>query len=190
MTVVVAVRKNDRAVIAADSAQSDGSLLVPRHFYLNFTKLRRCGECWLGSAGWSATADALDSIVREHGGELDFRSRAATFESARRIHRLLKEGYFVETQEDKEQPVESSQIDVLILGPAGIFEFESYRSVSEYARYWAIGSGQGLALGAMHALYDRLDDPKEIARAAVEAACALDDACRMPLEYRRVRLRS
>lgn len=190
MTVIVAVRKNERAVIAADSAQSDGALLVPRHFYLNFTKLRRCGECWLGSSGWSATADALDSIVREHGGELDFRSRAATFESARRIHRLLKEGYFVETQEDKEQPVESSQIDVLILGPAGIFEFESYRSVSEYARYWAIGSGQGLALGAMHALYDRLDDPKEIARAAVEAACALDDSCRLPLEYRRVRLRS
>ena len=190
MTVIVAVRKDDRAVIAADSAQSDGSLLVPQHFYRDFSKLRGCGECWLGSAGWSATADALDSIVRDHADALDFSSRAATFESARRIHRLLKKGYFIETQEDKEQPVESSQIDVLILGPAGIFEFESYRSVSEYSRYWAIGSGKILALGAMHALYDRLGDPKDIACAGVEAACALDEACRLPFEYRRVRLRS
>ena len=74
----------------------------------------------------------------------------------------------METQEDKEQPVESSQLDALIVGPAGIFEFESYRSVSEYARYWAIGSGKTLALGAMHAVYDLLGDPLDIARAGVE----------------------
>ena len=189
MTVIVAVRKGEHAVIAADSAQSDDSLVVPKHFYRGYSKLHRCGGCWLGAAGWSATVDALDSIIREHGEELDFSSRAATFESARRIHRLLKEGYFVETQEDKEQPVESSQLDALIVGPTGVFEFESYRSVSEYARYWAIGSGRTLALGAMHALYDRLPDPEDIARAGVEAACELDEACRLPMEHRRVRLR-
>ena len=189
MTVIVAVRKDGRAVIAADSAQSDGSMVVPAHFYRDYTKLQRCGECWLGSSGWSATVDALESIIRCHGQDLDFTSRRATFESARRIHRLLKDEYFVETQEEKEQPVESSQLDALILGPAGIFEFESYRSVSEYARYWAIGSGKTLALGAMHAVYARLSDPVEIARAGVEAACELDEGCRLPMEYRCVDLR-
>ncbi len=189
MTVVVAVRKDAGAVIAADSAQSDGSMVVPAHFYRDHTKLLQCGDCWLGSSGWSATVDALESIVRGHGAKLDFTSRAATFESARRIHRLLKDEYFVETQEDKEQPVESSQVDALIVGPAGIFEFESYRSVSEYARYWAIGSGKTLALGAMHAVYDLLGDPLDIARAGVEAACELDEGCRLPMEHVRVDLR-
>lgn len=189
MTVIVAARKASCAVIAADSAQSDGSLVVPAHFYRNHTKLLRCGECWLGSSGWSATVDALESIVRRHGEELEFGSRAATFETARRIHRLLKDEYFVETQEDKEQPVESSQLDALIVGPTGIFEFESYRSVSEYARYWAIGSGKALALGAMHAVYERLADPLEIVRAGVEAACELDEGCRLPMEHRVVGLR-
>ena len=189
MTVIVAVRKGAQAVIAADSAQTDGALVVPAHFYRSYTKLLRCGECWIGSSGWSATADALESIIGRHGGDLDFSSRTATFESARRIHRLLKDEYFVETQEDKEQPVESSQLDALILGPSGIFEFESYRSVSEYAHYWAIGSGKTLALGAMHALYPRLEDPLDIARAGMEAACELDEGCRMPMEHQRVELR-
>ena len=188
MTVIVAVRKGERAVIAADSAQSDGSLVVPAHFYRDFTKLLRCGECWLGSSGWSATVDALESIIRSHDRELDWSSRRATFESARRIHRLLKDDYFVETQEEKEQPVESSQLDALIVGPAGIFEFESYRSVSEYSRYWAIGSGKTLALGAMHAVYERLSDPMDIAVAGVEAACELDEGCRLPMEHRCVNL--
>ena len=130
-------------------------MVVPAHFYRDYTKLQRCGECWLGSSGWSATVDALESIIRCHGAGPRLQLPvAATFESARRIHRLLKDEYFVETQEEKEQPVESSQLDALIVGPAGIFEFESYRSVSEYARYWAIGSGKTLALGAMHAVYD------------------------------------
>ena len=189
MTVIVAVRKGARAVIAADSAQSDGSLVVPVHFYRDFTKLLRCGECWLGSSGWSATVDALESIIRSHDRELDWSSRRATFDSARRIHRLLKDDYFVETQEEKEQPVESSQLDALIVGPAGIFEFESYRSVSEYSRYWAIGSGKTLALGAMHAVYERLSDPMDIAVAGVEAACELDEGCRLPVEHRCVDLR-
>ena len=107
---------------------------VPAHFYRSYTKLQQCGDCWLGSPGWSATVDALESIIRRHGKDLDFSSRSATFESVRCIHRLLKDEYFVETQEDKEQPVESSQLDALIVGPDGILEFESYRSVPEYAR--------------------------------------------------------
>ena len=188
MTVVVGVQKGARAVIAADSAQSDGGLLVPQRYYRGYLKLQRCGACWLGVAGWSATADALESIIRNHLEELDFGSRAAVFETTRVIHRLLKDEYFVETREDKEQPVESSQLEALIVGPGGIFEFDGYRSVSEYAHYWAIGSGATLALGALHASYDRYRDPKDIARVAVAAACEFDDACLLPMDYRRVKL--
>ena len=188
MTVIVAVRKGERAVIAADTSQGDGGMLVPRRYYRDYTKLRKCGRCWLGVAGWSATADALDSILRHHGKELAFSSNAEVFESARTIHRLLKDEYFVETREERDQPVESSQVSALIVGPAGIFEFESYRSVSAYARYWALGSGKSLALGAMHAVYDRYKDPRDVAKAGVEAACELDDSCLLPMDYRRVKL--
>ena len=51
MTVVVAVRKEDRAVIAADSGQSDSSMLVPHHFdrgYSNCPKNSAMSlpSCW------------------------------------------------------------------------------------------------------------------------------------------------
>ena len=56
---------------------------------------------------------------------------------------------------------------------------EASRSVTEYERYSALGSGRScVALGALHAAYNHYDAPQDIARAAVEAACEFDDGCR------------
>jgi len=76
----------------------------------------------------------------------------------------------------------------MIVNPTGIYEIESYRSVSEYTRYWALGSGKRLAMGALHALYDKSDDIVEIACAAIAAACEFDDGCALPVNYEVVTL--
>ncbi|MCI0564756.1 MAG: hypothetical protein MN733_40330, partial [Nitrososphaera sp.] len=93
----------------------------------------------------------------------------------------LKSDYFLTQGEDKESPYESSHMHVLIANPYGIFGVYGLRSVDEYNKYWAFGSGTDYALGSLHTTYDRFDDAEEIARAAIEAAAEFDNATGLPL---------
>lgn len=188
MSIIVAIRKGDEAIIAADTAQSDDSLIMKASYLVNHNKIIRAGDNWVGLAGWSASQDIFESLVKNHFDVMKFDSRQNIFESFRAIHEIMKEKYFIDTQEDKEQPVESSQMGAMIVNQHGLFEIESYRSVSEYTRYWALGSGQKLALGALHALYEQEQDLVALAKAAISAACEFDDGCELPFVYQSVQL--
>ena len=144
-------------------------MIVSADYYANNNKILQCGESYIGLVGWSCTQDIMESIIREHSSKMKLSNRAEIFDSFRFIHTQLKDEYFIETSEDKDQPVESSQIGALIVGPSGIFEIESYRTVTEYCKFWALGSGMKLALGALQAVYDNLDSAEEIAKTAITA---------------------
>ena len=189
MSIIVVVKKNNQAIIAADTLQSDDSLLLRAHHVSNHEKIMAFGENYLGLAGWAAAQDIMESLIRHHKEKLDFGDRSKIFETMRKVHSIIKSDYHIDTAEEKDQPVESSQLSMLIANPQGIFEVDSYRTVSEYERFWALGSGRTLALGAMQALYDRLDSATEIARAGVEAACEFDDGCALPATAYTVELR-
>ena len=188
MSIIVAVKKHGDLVIASDSAQTEDGMLVRADYYANNNKIVACGESYIGMVGWSCTQDIIESLVREHANRIKLLDRAQIFDTFRFIHAQLKSDYFIETDEEKDQPVESSQIGALIVGPGGIFEIESYRTVTEYTRFWALGSGKKLALGALQATYDMLENAEEIAQLAVRAACALDDACAEPIHSRSIRI--
>lgn len=188
MSIIVAVRKGNQAVIAADTAQSDDELVMRGDYLVNHNKLVQAGTSWIGLAGWSASQDIFESLARHHADIMQFDSREQIFDSFIKIHELMKSKYFIDTQEDKDQPVESSQVGAMIVNANGIFEIESYRSVSEYTRFWALGSGKKLALGALHALYERDMDLVALATAAVHAACEFDDGCALPLTYKCIEL--
>ena len=186
MSILVAVKKHGEIVIASDSAQTEDGMIVNAEYYANNNKILSCGESYVGLVGWSCTQDIMESIIREHASKMTLSNRADIFDSFRFIHSQLKDEYFIETSEDKDQPVESSQIAALIVGPSGIFEIESYRTVTEYNKFWALGSGKKLGLGALEAVYDRLDSAEEIALTAIKAACALDDACEEPIHMHQI----
>lgn len=60
----------------------------------------------------------------------------------------------------------------------------------KYHDFWASGSGQEFALGAMHSLYPKRNlTARAIAEAGVRAACEYDDGCDLPLECRSLRLK-
>ena len=88
----------------------------------------------------------------------------------------------METEEDDDQPVESNQMDGLVINNNGMFGFSSYRGVNEYKRFWAIGSGREYALGAMFACYDQDMTSREIAEQGVFAGCEFDECCRVPIK--------
>ncbi len=120
--------------------------------------------------------------------DVQLNSKAAIFETFRRLHPILKEECFLNPKEDEEDPYESSQITALIANSSGIFAIYSMREVFEYTQYWAIGSGNEFALGAMHLAWSRCDDAAEIALAGVEAGIAFDKNSAAPVTLYKVKL--
>ncbi len=97
------------------------------------------------------------------------------------LHKEMKENYYLETSEHRSQPVESTQLDALIINKNGIYEIGSYREVNQFSRFWAIGSGCKYSLGAMEALYDKAIDAEELVEAGVNAAAKFDNYCSLPV---------
>jgi ATP-dependent HslUV protease subunit HslV len=118
-----------------------------------------------------------------------------TFESvrdvramAKELHTFLKNECFLNPQED-DRPYETSRVHLLIASAGGIFGLYDLRSVQEYTRFYAFGSGDNYALGAMHALFDGDCGALEISRAGVLAACEFDDSCGEPIEVETIQCR-
>ena len=74
-------------------------------------------------------------------------------------------------------------MDVLIANPYGIFGVSGMRTVQEFARFYAYGSGTDYALGALYASYGRPElDAEALARLAINAAAEFDDGTAAPIE--------
>jgi ATP-dependent HslUV protease, peptidase subunit HslV len=180
MSTIVAVRKGEQVCIAADSLTSFGDTRLAAGYDAAYDKIHAFRDNFLGVVGSAAHLQVFQSIFTEEAGH-DLSSRAAIFETFRALHPRLKDEYYLNPKEDEDDAYESSRIDALIINPWGVFGVYSLREVFEYTRYWAIGSGSEYALGAMYALYDRLDSAEEIARAGVEAGSEFNNASSMPL---------
>ena len=115
-------------------------------------------------------------------------SKANIFEEAGKLHSVLKDKYFLNPKEDEEDSFESSRMDSLIANPFGIFGLYSVRSVQEYSKFYAFGTGYKFALGAMQAIYETKADAQEIAQAGLEAAAQFDDSTQSPFEIKTIRL--
>jgi ATP-dependent protease HslVU (ClpYQ) peptidase subunit len=123
----------------------------------------------------------MESILKQKDVKVDFSSKLAIFETFRSLHPVLKDKYFLNAKDEDDDPYESTQIDALIASPYGIFGVHSLREVCEYKKFWAIGSGSEYALGAMHALYDLLDNVEDIAAAGVSAGAEFNNASALPM---------
>lgn len=180
MSTIVAVRKGRTACIAADSLTTFGEMRQSSQYEKSFDKIHGFADNYLGLVGSAAHHIVMQSVL---SGETDyaFDSRMAIFESFRSLHPILKEHYFLNPKDDEDDPYESSRIDGLLVNPHGIFGVYSLREVFEYSRFWAIGSGADYALGAMHALYEQMDDAQAIARAGIEAGAEFNSATALPM---------
>ncbi len=181
MTVIAAAIKNGQVSIAADTQSSLGPLTVRADYKKNASKLLEVNGNVIGMAGWVATSQIIEHLIRTKPDLFKLNNRWEIFETLLTLQKKLKRHYFLETSEDSDQPVESNQLDGLIINSHGIFSFASYREVGEYKQFWALGSGRRLALGAMHALYHTEASAVEIAEAGVRAAAEFDDGCSLPL---------
>jgi ATP-dependent protease HslVU (ClpYQ) peptidase subunit len=190
MSTLVVVKKNGYATIACDSLSTDGSITVCPENKINNHKFFKHGDSFIGLVGWSNFNDILENILKDDSADLEFANRSAIFNSLIYIHQKMKDEYFIETSENDDQPVESSQMDGLVISPHGIFEFDSYRGVDEYSKYWALGSGRRFALGALYSAYDSEQTSEEIAITAVKASCSFDDGSALPVLFETIELKN
>ena len=190
MTTIVVVRKNGMAAIAGDTLTKWGTGKESAKYIANNDKIVRAGDTWIGAAGGAT----FKIIMRDYFARPKVKPRFDTtlniFKTWQTLHTVLKDEYFLVTGGDKDDTIESSRFDVLMANPHGIFGVGAHRTVQEYVKFYAIGSGTDLALGAMYASYD---DPKlsaaQIAQRAVEAAAEFDDSTALPAIVQTVKLK-
>jgi len=189
MTTIVVVRKGGRAAIAADTMTKWGPAKETAAYVANNGKLLQVGDSWLGLTG-NAT---FKTILRDYFSRPKVRARFDNpldiFRTWEALHKALKNDYHLLPGAHEEEPLESSRFDALIANPQGIFGVVAHRTVQEFTRYYAFGSGSAYAMGALHALYDTPGlNAEMLARRAVEAAAEFDDATGLPLDVQGIRL--
>jgi ATP-dependent protease HslVU (ClpYQ) peptidase subunit len=191
MSVIVAVRKGSQIVIAADTQDNFGDLRPPAENH-RALKLRPIGDAVVGSSGWALYDDIFSHYLR-HRKNIALTDRTRIFDFFVRFWKDLRKEYpFVNDQPGKESETPFANLDAtfLVASPTGIFLVSSNMSVSEFRQYYAIGSGGDYAIGAIHALYQDVREPSELALRAVRAAIAYDSSCGGEIEQRVVKLKA
>lgn len=190
MTTIAVVRKNGYAAIAADTLTKWGTGKESAEYVANHVKIVKAGTSYLAGSGSATFKLIMRDYFGRRGVAARFDDALSIFKTWQSFHAALKEQYYLVTDGDKDDTIESSKFDVLIANAHGIFGVGAHRSVQEYRKFYAIGSGTDLALGALYSLYS---DPglsaEQIARRAIEAAAEFDDATGLPVVSQAVRLR-
>jgi ATP-dependent HslUV protease subunit HslV len=191
MSTVVVARKGSDAAIGADTLAKFGSMNERPEYVENHSKLVRAGKGWIGVVGHASLPLVLEHYLDRLDRPPKLGAVQQVFAFSLDLHDALKEDYHLLTAEEDDEgaPFESSQLDCLVANPGGLFGLYRMRSVHQYTRFYAIGSGGDFALGAMRAVYDTLDDPAEIVRVGLEAAADFDDSTGGPFEVQRLKLR-
>jgi len=188
MTTIAVVKKDGIAAIAADTLTKWGSAKESAAYITNHEKILRVGDSYLAITG-SATFKMVLKDYFESATDIRLSTTPEIFRTWNRLHSALKERYFLMPEEDKEDALESSRMDVLIANPRGIFGVSGHRTVQEFSRFYAYGSGSDYALGALYSAYDlKGRSAEELARHAIETATEFDDGTGLPITSFTLRL--
>ena len=191
MSIAVAVRKNARIVLATDSQTNLGSERVPAA-NLSGPKFMPIGDVYLAATGWTLYSNIFADVLGRRRAVPRLDSETNIFKFFTGLWVELHERYnFVKDQaDDADSPFGSLDSTFLVVCARGIFGVASDLSVLRYERYFAIGSGAPVALGAVHALYESESDAEALARSAAVAAIDHDVYCGHPVHVATVRERA
>ncbi len=182
MTTIAVVKKNGRTAIAADTLTKWGTGKESATYVSNNHKIVKAGDSFIGACGSATFKIIMQDYFSRAKTRARFGNTLEIFRTWQKFHAVLKDEYFLVAGGDKDDSLESSRFDVLIANPRGIFGVGAHRTVQEYVKFYAVGSGTDVALGAMYGVYD---DPRrsaeDVARFAIEAAAEFDDATGLPV---------
>ena len=191
MTTIVVVRKGTEVAIAADSMTKWGSSKESADYVANHGKLLQVGDTWLGLTGNATFKTILTDYFARPKVKPRFDTPMAIFRTWQALHTALKNDYHLLPASHDDEPLESTRFDALIANRHGIFGVVAHRTVQEFSRFYAFGSGSHYAMGALHALEGQRNlDALTLARRAVEAAAEFDDATGLPITSHHIKLQA
>lgn len=186
MSIAVAVRKQGRIVVAADSQASFGDRRVAPSNHRS-SKILRIGSAYIAQTGWGLYENILLDYLAKGAPRL--RTKKEVFTFFVRLWKQLHQRYsFVNDQPGSADKSPFADLDAsfLVVNRSAIFSIASDMSVTEFKQYYAIGSGSSYALGALHVLYDGNLSAEEIAKRACTAAVAFDTFCGGEIDVQRL----
>ncbi len=191
MTTIAVVKKNGYVAIAADTMTKWGPVKETAEYIVNHPKILRVGDSYLGVTG-DAT---FNTILCDYFSRPKVYARFATpleiFRTWQKLHAALKHDYYLVTGNGEDEALESTRIDVLIVNPHGIFGVAAHRTVQEFSKFYAFGSGSDYALGALYATYDQpRKSAEDTALLAINAAAEFDDGTGLPATSYALKLRN
>jgi len=191
MSIVVVVKKGKYVVIASDTLTSSGQIKWSSKYKENSKKFFEHKGSYIGSVGMAMSKIMLNHALKNSEEKFSFNGLENIYDSMLKIHKLLKDDYYlVPTHKRGEQTVESTKLTLLLANRSGIYKISSDRHIGELTKFWAIGSGGSFALGAMHHAYDKKKySAEDIARIGVEAACEFDKNCALPMNLQVIKLK-
>ena len=183
MSTIVAVRKGEMACIAADTLTCLGSTKESEKYVASPSKIIQVKDSYIAAVGHASWQHVLKSYFSDRRRKARFESEEAIFETLIEMHKVLKDRFFLNPKEEESDAFESTQLDGLVANPSGIFGIYSLRSIQEYTRFYARGTGAHYALGAMFAVYDEPEmNAEQIARIGIEASAEFDDGSSLPMD--------
>ncbi|MEM9156548.1 MAG: hypothetical protein AAGB13_16185 [Cyanobacteria bacterium P01_F01_bin.33] len=184
MTIITAVQKDNEVAIACDTlvTRNSGAIKSLAEYQSDASKLIPFGDSILGFTGSYAVKQIFTDLI-QRSKPISLSSSSEIFHWLLSNQATLKSDYFIKTENgnDKRQPTESQWLYALLVNVHGIFVITAYREVSEFAKFWAIGSGDRFALGALEVLYGQELSAAEIARKAALVATKFSPECSEPI---------
>ncbi len=188
MTTVVVTKKSGIACIAADTLATYGDMQESADLIANSDKLIRIGDAWVAPTGPASAQLVLKHFVSTFDELPCLEDTDGIFDFLTVLQRALRDEYFVQGKEDSTDDFESMRMELLIASPGGLFGAYPQRSVQEYNRFYAFGSGAEYAMGAMQAAWGTAVSAEELARIGVETAACFDVGTGLPLTLRTIPL--
>lgn len=189
MTTVVVTKKGGIACIAADTLATYGDMRESADLIANSDKLVRIGDAWVAPTGPASAQLVLKHFISTYEELPLLEDTDGIFDFLNVLQRALRDEYFVQGKEDSADDFESMRMELLIASPGGLFGAYPQRSVQEYTRFYAFGSGAEYAMGAMHAAWETAVSAEELARIGVETAAKFDVGTGLPLTLRTIPLK-
>ena len=182
MTTIAVVRKGGIVAIAADTMTKWGTGRETAEYIVNHQKTFKVGDTVLAITGNTTFKAMLADYFARPKVEARFDSVRNIFLTWQTMHGVFKEEYFLNAGAGSDDPVESTRVDVLLANKHGIFGVAAHRTVQEFSKFYAFGSGADYAMGALHATYnDKKYNAEELAQLAVTAAAEFNDGTGLPL---------
>ena len=190
MTTRAVARKNGYAAIAADTMTKWGTGKETADYIANHDKIFRIGDTYLGVTGNATFQAILRDYFERPRVYARFDSTIEIFKTWQKLHAVLKRDYYLVPGHGEDDAIESSRMDVLIVNPRGIFGVAAHRTVQEFSRFYAFGSGGDIAMGVLYATYrEAKRSAEDCVRFAIAGAAEFDDSTGEPVISYAVKLR-